>query len=127
MSYSLGPYFMTKTHRLDVLQLNHALPSIVLVGISLLFGFLIFGYFPVKIFNPRPSNKTYPEYLKSNIWYFLNGAYFFTARLMFVFIGIHIKSAILDIGLIIASSLYGIFIILVIVSTLYQYHYDIID
>lgn len=127
MSYSLGPYFMAKTHRLDLLQLNHVLPTIVVTGTILLFGLIVFGYFPIKIFNHQKSNKTYLEYLKSNILYFVNGTYFFSSRLMFVFIGMHIKQAVVDIGLIIASSLYGIFIIVVIISTLYQYHYDIID
>lgn len=46
---------------------------------------------------------------------------------MFTFIGLHIKYSLIDAGLIAASCIYGILILVTIISVLYQYHYDRID
>ena len=46
---------------------------------------------------------------------------------MFFTIGLHISQSLLDPGLIVSSILYGIIIVLTLITTIYQYHYDQLD
>lgn len=120
MSVSNGPYY--PAYRIMQLSTSHIFPTMVLVIVMV--ALLVLLYYPFTVFiGPRDSII---EYLKHEGLHMFDCTYYFASKMMFFYIGKFIKEFNANGGLsalyIAVMAVYGVFVLLAWIRTIYRYH-----